>query len=192
MPQPFFAKFPHLQALFGGDPPLAELGPGRPREDMRPQLAALDEAALFGGAKVTDQALARCCRSGLWLAYDFLDESHAISQEIHGPEGSYWHGIMHRREPDYSNAKYWFRHVGQHPVLDSLRIAADQLLQQWPTSDPAAAFLASGRAWDPLAFIDLCEAIARGRATCERLAREIALAEWRLLFAHCYEGAVAS
>src|SRR5207245_11135 len=59
---------------------------------------------------------AACVRSGLYLRFNFLDESHTISQGIHTVEGSYWHAIMHRREPDYSNAKHWFRKVGQHPV----------------------------------------------------------------------------
>ena len=45
--------------------------------------------------------MAACCLCGLWLLHDFLDESHSLSQEITTDTGSYWHGIMHRREPDY-------------------------------------------------------------------------------------------
>ena len=60
--------------------------------------------------------MAEGCLAGLWLLYDFLDESHTISQSLDTLEGSYWHGIMHRREPDYENAKYWFRRVPVHPI----------------------------------------------------------------------------
>jgi arylamine N-acetyltransferase len=56
--------------------------------------------------------------AGLWQMNGFLDRSHELSQSIEGKgrnrAGDYWHAIMHRREPDYSNAKYWFRRVGQH------------------------------------------------------------------------------
>jgi hypothetical protein len=45
------------------------------------------------------------CRAALWLAFDFLDESHAVSQELDTPEGSYWHGLLHRREPDFANPR---------------------------------------------------------------------------------------
>jgi hypothetical protein len=55
---------------------------------MRARLAALDDAA-FG--RVADRDMAACCRSGLWLAFNFLDESHRISQDIDTPTGSYWH-----------------------------------------------------------------------------------------------------
>jgi hypothetical protein len=48
-------------------------------------------------------------QAGLWLYVDDLDRSHHVSQSIETPVGSYWHGIMHRREGDFSNAKYWFR-----------------------------------------------------------------------------------
>lgn len=58
--------------------------------------------------------------SGLWLLAGDIDRSHSISQDIENPEGSFLHGIMHRREGDFSNAKYWFRRVGNHPVIEQL------------------------------------------------------------------------
>ncbi len=58
--------------------------------------------------------------AGLWLLAGELDRSHEISQKWETSDGSYWHGIMHRREGDFWNAKYWFRNVGRHPVLEQL------------------------------------------------------------------------
>jgi hypothetical protein len=170
---------------------LPELGLGRPNDKVRKELAALTLEELFAGRKIVDRDAAACCLAGLWLLHDFLDQSHSLSQQIESIDGSYWHGIMHRREPDYSNAKYWFRRVPSHPVFMPLGDAARQLAQGHQV-DPPADFLKTRTAWDPFRFIDLCEAIARGKSSCERLARQIARAEWDLLFEHCYGKAVGS
>src|SRR6056297_3123890 len=78
------------------------------------------------------------CLSGLWLLAGELDRSHTISQDLPAAEGSFWHGIMHRREADFSNAKYWFRRVGSHPVSDRLAEMASDVYD------------------DPCSFVDAC------------------------------------
>ncbi len=103
--------------------------------------------------------------AGLWLLAGHLDESHQISQSIETPEGSFWHGIMHRREGDYWNAKYWFRRVGRHPVLTELA-----------KHDYGA----------PDTFVDRCEAINRKPAAAPEL-QSAQWQEWQLLFAHCLD-----
>ncbi len=55
--------------------------------------------------------------SALWLYVDDLERSHTISQSIDGATGSYWHGIMHRREGDFGNSRYWHRRATGHPLL---------------------------------------------------------------------------
>src|SRR5205823_3914501 len=137
---------------------LPELGPGSPDEAVRRQLVALSVETAFDARKVVDRSAALCCISALWLLHDFLDESHTISQDIHTIDGSYWHGIMHRREPDYGNAKYWFRRVPQHEVFGPLAAAARELAAKTKLDAPAE-FLTSQSTWDAFCFVDLCEAI---------------------------------
>jgi hypothetical protein len=167
---------------------LPELGPGRPDPAVGPALAALTVESLFPDGPVRRPDLAQCCLAGLWLLHDYLDESHTISQDIACAEGSWWHGIMHRREPDYGNSAYWFRRVGKHPMFGALHGRGAELARAAGT--PAGSeFLARQDAWDPFAFIDLCEAVVNGRADCEQLCRQVQRAEWNLLFEHCYENA---
>ena len=150
---------------------LNPLGPGAARETFRPKLAALKPESLFGGGAIVDQDFARCCLSGLWLLHDFLDESHTISQEIETAGGNYWHGIMHRREPDYGNAKYWFRRVGQHPVFTPLAKAARELAAAAKIEIPRdMEFLLRQETWDPYRFIDLCESLAGHKSAAENAA----------------------
>jgi hypothetical protein len=168
---------------------LCSLGPGSPNDALRPKLAALKPESLFAGQKIVDESAARCCLSALWLLHDFLDESHTISQEIETPDGSYWHGILHRREPDYGNAKYWFRRVGQHSIFEPLALAARELAEAAKDNLPRnMTYLRQQTSWDPCRFIDLCEVLASRRSTdegAELLARRIARTEWDLLFRHC-------
>jgi hypothetical protein len=167
---------------------LCELGPGEPNRAVEEKLQTLDEATLFGGKPVANHEMAGCCISGLWLLHNFLDDSHTISQNIHTTTGSYWHGIMHRREPDFSNAKYWFRRVGEHEIFPALRSAASQFAREAGT-DKRSQFLTKQVKWDALTFVDLCEAAARGQ-TDEFFCRQVARLEWQILFDHCYRRAI--
>ena len=167
---------------------LNELGPGKPRKSRRAALDALDAQALAGGQTVRDTDMAQCCVSALWLLHDFLDESHRISQDVHTTSGSYWHGIMHRREPDYENAKYWFRRVGDHPVFVLLAQAASDLAAQAADKSVPST---TREGWDPFRFVDLCEKAQAGGALAV-WCRQVQRAEWQLLFDHCYRAAVGS
>src|SRR5256885_1007924 len=108
------------------EPP--ELGPG-PRKGVLPLAdlnKKLDEHLSRSGlASSVHQPI----RAALLLWHDHLDASHRISQELHSSDGSLLHGIMHRREPDYGNAKYWFNRVGKHPCFVELAVKAADLLQ---------------------------------------------------------------
>jgi hypothetical protein len=170
--------------------PLNELGSGTPVADKRPLLAQLNDVSLVAPHVSRDTAAALACCTGLWLRYDFLDESHRISQDLETPEGSFWHGIMHRREGDFSNAKYWFRRVGAHPVFDELAIEAVHLAGKL-MPDIAVDFLTDGTHWDPYRFVDLCEQAVGSGSDLEELCRELQRREWDLLFDFCYRHAVA-
>ena len=168
---------------------LCELSPGVSRRESHSALAALDEATLFPSRRIVDRNMASACLAGLWLLHDFLDQSHTISQGIQTATGSYWHGIIHRRGPDFPNAKYWFQRAGEHPVFEPLCRTAQRLAGQFP-ADAAAACLQRQTSWDPFAFVDLCESVLHGLSASEMLCRQVARAEWELLFDFCYRKAV--
>jgi hypothetical protein len=93
-----------LRALRGRDPKPA-LTPAGP---FRPELAAEIDAF----------SLPVLAKTGLHLLNDDLDRAHRLAQSLEGdPTADYWHAIIHRREGDYGNARYWFARVGAHPVV---------------------------------------------------------------------------
>jgi hypothetical protein len=136
----------------------------------RERLRAASAALLFPGARAPEAAL-----SGLYVYFSCFQEAHAIAQDIATAEGSYWHAIVHRQEPDAGNAAYWFRQVGAHPVFPALARAAGQ-----------------EGLWDPFAFIEMCEQARRQPGSdLEARARAIQRIEWQLLFDYCARPAVA-
>ncbi|MGL6074213.1 MAG: hypothetical protein ACRC8S_08630 [Fimbriiglobus sp.] len=146
-------------------PPMP-LGPGQPEESRRAALMALDPATMFGTPTQNLNA-AKAALAGLWLRHGFWEESHNIAQDLQTPEGSYWHAIQHRREPDAWNSKYWFRQVASHPVVAQVATAATAL----------------GLPSSPAEFVDYCET-HRG-TTKEAAAIALQEQEWQLLFDYC-------
>ncbi|MFN7992194.1 MAG: hypothetical protein U0Q18_01245 [Bryobacteraceae bacterium] len=136
-------------------------------EEARRRLRGAAAKTLFPNGRAPEAAL-----SGLYVYFSCFEEAHKIAQDIDTPEGSYWHAIVHRQEPDAGNASYWFRRVGSHPVFPALAKAAGN---QGP--------------WDPFAFIEQCEKARRQPGSdVEARVRSIQRTEWQLLFDYCARG----
>lgn len=96
--------------------------------------------------------------AGLWLYIDDLERSHTVSQSIPDATGSFWHGIMHRREGDFGNSHYWFHRAGAHPAMKTIE------------------------GYDPHAFID---AVAAGKAGDMDALADLQRREFWALFRWC-------
>ncbi len=91
--------------------------------------------------------------SALWLVVGELDRSHSVSQNDSSAEGSFWHGIMHRREGDYSNAKYWFNRAGE---IDAISLMTDSMALEIELIDDSR----DGKRFSPTKFVDEVKAEA--------------------------------
>ncbi|NQV26064.1 MAG: hypothetical protein HQ518_17025 [Rhodopirellula sp.] len=176
---------------------LPELAPRRPGSNRRwiaDLLRQVNPQKYLKGEGESCEAEALI--AGLFQINDYLDESHNRSQSIEGEgqdvNGDYWHGIMHRREPDYGNGKYWFRRVGHHPCFDLLPAVAEQAFDECASSKAEhwkSRLTGSGN-WNGAAFIDLCEAAERSSdSELTTAARRIQWAEMLLLLDHTYRQA---
>ena len=171
-------------------PDLPVLAPDRDwDEDLTTRLNNASVTDLFGDRSIADPAFAEAVRSGLLLWNDALDASHTISQAIDTITGSYWHGIMHRREPDYGNAKYWFNHVGSHPAM--VRVLALATERAAASVDAAYAEGFVGRTeWDAFQFVDWCEDAAGRDPEAGELLRVVQLEEIKVLLDYSFEQAL--
>jgi hypothetical protein len=157
------------------------LAHGKPRH---PKLAqALSEPAWVGVFPSLASRSRLTLAAGLLQLHDFWDASHEAAQKADDlgerDFSAYWHGIAHRREPDASNAAYWFRRVGRHPVFPALAEAARPWLEQHADATLSGRLL-SGGAWNASAMIDLCTE-ARPGTPRETLARRLQRLEMWLL-----------
>ena len=167
--------FPSSVFAVAGPP---DLGPG-------PRAGVLSEGA------VRTEATDACPGSPEFLAlallwHDHHSTAHELVQSGENRDGNYVHAILHRREPDYWNSKYWFRRVGRHPVFAPLGRRVNELLQERGRTQLTAT-LAPGGQWDPLAFVDACEAASAGRSQDAELLREIQQVEFELIAEHLLE-----
>ena len=127
--------------------------------------------------------------AGLWLWHDALDESHEIAQEIVSPTGSFWHAIMHRREGDFSNSKYWYHRCQTHYVLKLMGAVAHSLAGALASDRLVAGALSGG--WDADGFVDLVAAVHdKPSDPRHRVAVDLQRAEWEGLFDYCIRAAV--
>jgi hypothetical protein len=164
----------YAQLVVSSPPPLAA------REMLREV-----KAAELVSSPVRDPVAAQALLAGLWLWHDFLDESHTASQAIATPTGSFWHAIMHRREGDFSNARYWYARCAGHRALAEL---GRQLASG---TEPAPPGILRSNQWHPAALVDLVEEVHRTPdSPRHRQAVELQRLEWFVLFNSTAEEAV--
>jgi hypothetical protein len=164
--------------LATAEPP--DLGPGpRPGVESESTLQRRLDGLLTQATLPKQNAELIRALTLLW--HDHLDASHVIAQNIESADGAFVHGIMHRREPDYMNAKYWFRRVGSHPAFPEIANLVNDLLGPRDNYGLKKCLLPRGE-WDAFSFVDACEqANRRSGAEVNRALREIQAIESAVL-----------
>jgi hypothetical protein len=99
-------------------------------------------------------------RAAALLYHDHHNEAHDLVQDMTDLEGALIHALVHRREPDFWNAKYWFRRVGDHPVYRTLCKDLARL-DGYPAGIALARSMTLTGTLDPLAMVDACESVLR-------------------------------
>ena len=113
--------------------------------------------------------------AGLWLYIDELDRAHALAQSDHTPTGSFWHAVVHRREGDFDNARYWYRKTGHHPAMSHIDL----------TGGGAGSGTDVAR-YDPAGFVDHVERAALAdHPTPHPALVSQQHKEWKALFEWC-------
>ena len=165
-------------------PDLPELASPRGRDEaLLGRIQSATPESLVAPQRLRDAPSGQLLRAGLLLWQDFLDAAHEIAQEVETKDGSYWHGFMHRRQPDAGNARYWFRQVGSHAIFPDLYRAARAIAPE----------MIKGQHWNPFTFIDLCEKTRENRdQRIDAICRKIQKAEFDLLLEHTYRKAVGA
>lgn len=124
----------------------------------------------------------------LLLWHDHHEPAHALVQDLPDADAAFVHGILHRREPDDGNARYWFHRVGNHPAMVPLTQAVARFLAPHP--DLAQHLLPHGR-WDPMAMIAAAAATRRSPSLPPDqvdLLRQVQALETRALAQHLIRG----
>jgi len=58
------------------------------------------------------------------------DKAHSIVQQMDDPTAMWIHAYLHRKEPDISNAKYWYRRAGKpYPEDQSYQDEVENILE---------------------------------------------------------------
>jgi hypothetical protein len=66
-----------------------------------------------------------------WDAKGDWGKAHECAQADTGANGAAVHAYLHRKEPDLSNARYWYNRAGREPVSGSLEAEWEALAAEF-------------------------------------------------------------
>ena len=137
------------------------------RQESRPgtmsaaEVRARVEAAMPAGASAA--ARERVMAASL-LYHDHHNAAHDLVQDMTDPDGSLVHALVHRREPDYWNANYWYRQAGDHELYRLLAARLATMRPEGSAASVANRLVLSGTL-DPMALVAACEGAGKMPAT---------------------------
>ena len=172
---------PFIDKLLSRNDVLRSLLPKEPLLwSLTDEYRALSDSELANGREILDPREFGLIRGGILYALDELDEAHRIFQDEPSSAGSYWHGMMHRREGDFDNARYWFRRAGRLAAFADMQAAVGS----------GSPNMSRQETWDPYLVTGLCEQVRFGAeelvSECQKLQR----AEFDVLFERMWGKAV--
>jgi hypothetical protein len=135
--------------------PFARLERGKPVVKGREAVAGLIEK---GQEAANPKTI--LLQSAFYVCFDCFKEAHNIAQDHEGLIGNWLHAILHRREPDAGNSKYWYDRVklpgkvSQGIAEESLKLLKSLSLQEL---EPLQRKMSKSGAWEPEIFVDLCD-----------------------------------
>jgi hypothetical protein len=173
-----------------GDMAFPALAPGSSQRLPAWRLSRIEAITARLAHEIRSEVDGAAMQAGLLQMSDQLDRSHEMAQSVEGEgihrAGDYWHAIQHRREPDYGNAKYWFRRVGRHPLLKEIVGDVEAVVASLPAgSQSEFRGLVANGCLDPMRLTDIVERCVRTRDpivtnAAERIqwAEMVRLLEW--------------
>ena len=119
----------------------------------------------------------------LCLRIGAIDRAHVLVQNGSTSMESYLHGVIHRLEGDFWNAKYWFRQINKSGLLSTIGATVADSLRSRGLFDETKSLKIIDRNehFDPMAFVDKCEAIKSSTKDGELL-QQIGQTEWETLW----------
>jgi len=155
------------------DGAFTKLKPAQPLDwDLPKTIRDATATTLAGSPDIGMPSTFALIRGGLLYAVDAIDASHQFFQDSKTGLGSYWHGMMHRREGDFDNARYWYRRAGSQPFFASLHSAAASV----------SADMARQESWDPYLFTGQCEQAEHGAEELLKEMLELQRLEFEIVF----------
>lgn len=166
-------------------PPLYPHTPWRPELSRR--IGESSDEALFGDS-TQGSSMAEAIRCGLLVWNDDLEAAHKIAQAVETPTGSFWHAIIHRREGDGSNARYWWQLTGEHPAFARIyeHVSSETEDELGGDAHDFLAQLQQAGHWQPDEFVTACERIHTSSADDTGL-RRIQIIEIESLLKWCLQ-----
>jgi hypothetical protein len=114
-----------------------------PDKQLVKRIAAAEDREIA----TVDGPEAKCIRSLLLFLTGGLEQAHRIVQELSTTDAAYIHGMIHRIDDDFDNARYWFRRASMEAATAEMyrRAAANSLT------------VASHPLWDPILVTEMVE-----------------------------------